>query len=103
MILAGDYLFVTQPNALRRLLDIDSRIKTRIWKSRGTSFHPKAYLFDYGQGQGMMIVGSSNMSQSAFKMGFEWNLAMNAQAEPFTFHKALDQFMQSFQHEFTYP
>jgi HKD family nuclease len=48
-ILAGDYLFVTQPQALRRLLEVDDRIEARLWRSYGTSFHPKAYLFDYDE------------------------------------------------------
>lgn len=43
-----------------------------------TSFHPKAYLFDYDNGKGLLIVGSSNFSISAMRMGMEWNLAMNA-------------------------
>jgi HKD family nuclease len=68
-VLAGDYLFVTQPQALRLLLAVDERIEARLWRSRGTSFHPKAYLLDYEQGQGLMIVGSSNLSLSLFAWG----------------------------------
>ncbi|KRE47408.1 DEAD/DEAH box helicase family protein [Paenibacillus sp. Soil522] len=102
-LLAGDYLFVSQPEALRSLLSIHPSIEARLWRSRGTSFHPKAYLFDYGDGQGLFIVGSSNLSLSAFRMGVEWNLAVNAQAEPFTFRHALDNFMKNFYHEFTQP
>lgn len=102
-ILAGDYLFVTQPQALRRLLELDNRIEARLWRSYGTSFHPKAYLLDYDNGQGLMIVGSSNLSLTAFRLGYEWNLAVNAEAEPFTFQEALGQFMKSFYHEQTHP
>ena len=43
-VCTGDYLFVTQPDALQMLLEIDPRIQVRIWRSNGTSFHPKAYL-----------------------------------------------------------
>ncbi|MUT65718.1 DEAD/DEAH box helicase family protein [Paenibacillus sp. NEAU-GSW1] len=100
-LLAGDYLFVSQPEALRALLNIHPYIEARLWRSRGTSFHPKAYLFDYGSGEGLFIVGSSNLSLSAFRMGVEWNLAMNAQAEPFTFQHALINFNRNFYHEFT--
>lgn len=39
-LLAGDYLHITQPNALRKLLAIEG-LEIRIWRSRGTSFHPK--------------------------------------------------------------
>lgn len=101
-LLAGDYLHITQPNALRKLLEIEG-MEIRIWRSRGTSFHPKAYLLDYDHDEGLFIVGSSNMSFSALKMGFEWKLAMNAQAEPYTFQEAQDKFMNSFYHEYTEP
>jgi len=100
-LLAGDYLFVTQPEALRELLLIHPGMEVRLWRSRGTSFHPKAYLFDYMNGQGKFIVGSSNLSRSAFKMGLEWNLSVNAQLEPFTFQEALDKFMRHFYHDQT--
>lgn len=102
-LLAGDYLFVSQPEALKSLLNIHPDIEARLWRSQGASFHPKAYLFDYGDGQGQFIVGSSNLSLSAFRMGVEWNLAVNAKAEPFTFRRALDNFMKNFYHEFTQP
>ncbi|THF84443.1 DEAD/DEAH box helicase family protein [Cohnella fermenti] len=102
-VLAGDYLFVTQPEGLQALLDIDPRLEARLWRSMGTSFHPKAYLFDYENGEGLLIVGSSNFSMSAMRMGMEWNLAMNAKAEPYTFQVALDKFMQNFYHDSTLP
>ncbi|MUG70586.1 DNA helicase [Paenibacillus validus] len=102
-VLAGDYLFVTQPEGLQALLDIDTRLEARLWRSMGTSFHPKAYLFDYENGEGLLIVGSSNFSMSAMRMGMEWNLAMNAKAEPYTFQVALDKFMQNFYHDSTLP
>jgi superfamily II DNA or RNA helicase/HKD family nuclease len=102
-MLAGDYLFVTQPEGLQALLEIDPRLEARLWRSMGASFHPKAYLFDYENGEGLLIVGSSNFSLSAMKMGMEWNLAMNAVAEPYTFQLALEKFMQNFYHESTLP
>lgn len=100
-VLAGDYLFVTQPEGLKALKNIDERLEARLWRSAGASFHPKAYLFDYDHGEGLLIVGSSIFSFSAMRMGIEWNLAMNAQAEPYTFQVALDKFMRSFYHEST--
>ncbi|MEK4074934.1 DEAD/DEAH box helicase family protein [Paenibacillus sp. FSL M7-0656] len=90
-MLAGDYLYITQPEGLRALCKVDPRIETRLWRSMGTSFHPKAYLFDHDNGEGLLIVGSSNFSFTALKTGYEWNLAMNAEAEPYTFQMALDR------------
>lgn len=102
-MLAGDYLFITQPQALRRLSRIHPDIEVRFWNSDGRSFHPKAYLLDYNEGEGIMIVGSSNLSESALRIGYEWNLAVNAQAEPSTFQEALEQFMHLFYDERTTP
>lgn len=102
-VLAGDYLFVTQPEGLRELCGIGPGLEARLWRSMGTSFHPKAYLFDYDNGEGLLIVGSSNFSMSAMRMGIEWNLAMDAKAEPYTFQIALDKFMQNFYHDTTMP
>lgn len=56
---------------------------------------------DYENGEGLLVVGSSNLSQSAFRMGVEWNLAMNAEAEPYTFQVALEKFMNYFYDECT--
>ncbi len=102
-VLAGDYLYVTQPEGLRALKEIDERLEARLWRSAGASFHPKAYLFDYDNGEGVLIVGSSNFSLSAMRMGMEWNLSMNAQVEPYTFQLAMDKFMRNFYHESTLP
>jgi len=102
-MLAGDYLFITQPEGLRALIGIDDRLEARLWRSSGVSFHPKAYLFDYDNGEGLFIVGSSNFSLSAMRMGVEWNLAMYAEAEPYTFQVAIEKFMKNFYHESTLP
>lgn len=102
-VLAGDYLYVTQPEGLRRLIDIDNRIEVRLWKSNGTSFHPKAYLFQYQEGEGLMMIGSSNLSLSALTYGTEWNLAMDVKVEPTVFQQSLEEFMKQFNHEQTIP
>jgi len=102
-MLAGDYLYITQPRALRRLMQIHQAIEVRFWISDGQSFHPKAYLLDYDNGEGILIVGSSNLSTLALRVGYEWNLAMDAQAEPSTFQEALEQFMVLFYDERTAP
>ncbi|MDQ7864890.1 hypothetical protein RCO48_38630 [Peribacillus frigoritolerans] len=44
-VCTGDYLFVTQPEALRILLGIDSRIEVRLWKSNGCPFILKLIYF----------------------------------------------------------
>ena len=44
-ILNGDYLHITQPEALKLLLTELSDTEIRLFESRDISFHPKAYLF----------------------------------------------------------
>lgn len=101
-ICTGDYLYITQPDALKELVDIHQEIEIRMWKSRGVSFHPKAYIFQKEEG-GIFIVGSSNLSRSALTAGVEWNLAVKEEIEPATFEEAIDQFLHFFYHEQTIP
>ncbi len=72
-IVTGDYLGVTQPEALRRLLDLRGDIALRIFESGKVSFHPKAWIVIDRGGEGTAFVGSSNMSASALRGGIEWN------------------------------
>lgn len=44
-ILVGDYLYITEPEALRRLHALTPGVDTRLCS--GNSFHPKAYLFHH--------------------------------------------------------
>ncbi|WP_100400825.1 DEAD/DEAH box helicase family protein [Bacillus sp. FJAT-44742] len=102
-ICAGDYLYVTQPEALEELLHISPRLEIRLWRSRGRSFHPKAYLFSNEEDEGKMIIGSSNMSRSALTSGIEWNLSVPSSKAPATFNEAVEQFLYVFYHEQTVP
>lgn len=102
-ILVGDYLYVTQPSGLKALLEINENIEVRLWRSYGTSFHPKSYLFDYEERDGLFIVGSSNLSKSALTNGTEWNLSMNASVALETFEEARMKFLTLFYHEQTVP
>ena len=78
-ILTGDYLGVTEPEALLLLLDLrqsvenDGRLELRVFESGGTSFHPKAYIVTDHEGDGTAFVGSSNLSETALQKGVEWN------------------------------
>src|SRR3546814_9696896 len=57
----------------RSLLDLEGNVQLRVFESRGTSFHPKAYIIRDAEGEGGAFVGSSNLSDSALKRGVEWN------------------------------
>ena len=69
-ILTSDYMKVTEPNALYRLLDIPG---VKIFKNPSNkSFHPKTYIFK-NKNKIEIYVGSSNISYSALVSGVEWN------------------------------
>lgn len=99
-ICTGDYLYITQPDALEELLSIDDRINIRVWKSNGVSFHPKAYLVQ-SKNQECLFVGSSNLSKSALLNGVEWNLKISDEKE--VFNEAQTQFLKLFYSEQTVP
>ncbi|MBT7692463.1 MAG: DUF3427 domain-containing protein [Gemmatimonadales bacterium] len=80
-ILTTDYLHVTDPDALTRLLDMvdadDDLMQVRVFHDPSLSFHPKAYLFWSGSGEmAAGYVGSSNLSRSGISGGVEWNLGV---------------------------
>lgn len=99
-ICTGDYLFITQPEALEELVNISEKIEIRIWKSNGTSFHPKAYLFQ-DENNDCLFVGSSNMSRSALSNGVEWNISVSNHDDVFS--EAMDHFLQAFYSNQTVP
>jgi superfamily II DNA or RNA helicase/diadenosine tetraphosphate (Ap4A) HIT family hydrolase/HKD family nuclease len=72
-IITGDYLGVTEPAALLRLLDLQGDIQLRIYESGNTSFHPKAYIVTHADDEGIAFVGSSNLTRTALQRGVEWN------------------------------
>jgi len=94
-ICAGDYLYVTQPQALRQLAAIHPNIEVRLWKSNGVSFHPKAYLFEDRE-EGYFIIGSSNLSRSALTSGIEWNIGMHKCVEENVFADVMNEFLALF-------
>lgn len=106
-ILTGDYLFVTEPNALRELYEIDHDIEIRLWSSQGISFHPKAYIFRKSTAEDVVIVGSSNASRSALTTGVEWNLSVATRVEEDLSEKAIEdaeiQFFSMFYSDRTLP
>ena len=101
-LLVGDYLFVTQPDALQLLLDELPFAEIRLWKSGGASFHPKSYLFR-GEETSNLIVGSSNLSKSALTTGVEWSLIAPTSVDETIFDEAVEQFHKHFYAEQTIP
>lgn len=100
--MVGDYLYITQPQALELLLQELPGAEIRIHKSSGISFHPKAYLFR-SEITNHLIVGSSNLSASALQRGIEWNLYAPAEVSGTVFEEATNEFMRLFYSDSTIP
>ena len=81
-ILCGNYLNITQPQALYLLKDsLGDKVDLRFYNVPNKSFHPKAYIFEY-EGSGEIFIGSSNISRSALTSGIEWNYRICSQTSP---------------------
>ncbi|WP_253288678.1 DEAD/DEAH box helicase family protein [Intestinibacter bartlettii] len=95
-ILTGNYLNITQPSALYLLKELIGKdLDLRFYNDKSVSFHPKAYIFNYEDG-GEIFIGSSNLSQSAWTKGIEWNYRIdkNSNLEDFNYFK--EQFEDMF-------
>jgi superfamily II DNA or RNA helicase len=73
-ILTGNYLTFTQPKALKKLMEFEN-IDVRLVSEE--KFHAKGYFFRK-KDIWTMIIGSSNLTQTALTTNFEWNLKINS-------------------------
>lgn len=74
-ILTSTYLNFTQPEALSRILqfkNIDLRIETK------KAFHSKGYLFRLDNDNYDLVLGSSNLTQSALTTNIELNVRLQS-------------------------
>jgi len=101
-ILTSDYLDITDTEALRKLVLLhDHGAQVRIYQSKGSSFHLKAYLFaghaENHQMWGRAFIGSSNISRQALQDGLEWNYQVDFPPES-GYLEAASRFEELFQH-----
>lgn len=91
-ILVSQYLNFTQPEALRRLSqfkNIDLKI------SVNESFHSKGYLFRHSEITNI-IIGSSNLTQSALTSNKEWNLKISTNEQGLIHEQIKTEFEKAF-------
>jgi superfamily II DNA or RNA helicase/phage repressor protein C with HTH and peptisase S24 domain len=92
-VLVSQYLNFTQPEALERLLqfkNIDLRIATK------NSSHSKGYIFKTSKYYNL-IIGSSNLTQSALASNKEWNLQVSALKTSDIADKVISEFNKDFE------
>ncbi len=107
-LVTGDYLDITDPLAVQRLLDLklahpQGKAELRVFESAGTSFHPKAYILATRDSGGVAYIGSSNLSRSAFEEGIEWNYRVIHSRDKEGFDQVCRDFEILFRHPSTRP
>lgn len=104
-ILVSDYLYISDPQALRRLLGwcdlaVEEFQAERLFvklveiaklPSKPASFHPKAWRIADDH-HGFISIGSSNLSRPALQTGIEWNLLSTHEEEPGAHSQATTEF-----------
>ncbi|WWU67386.1 DEAD/DEAH box helicase family protein [Clostridium baratii] len=99
-ILTGNYLGITQPQALYLMKEIlGDNANMAFYKEKNRSFHPKAYIFHHEGGDGEIFVGSSNISNSALTKGIEWNYRLEKSQNEDDFNYFSDSFEDLFLNE----
>lgn len=86
-ILTGNYLGITQPEALYLLRQkLGDAFQLRMYNDSTRSFHPKAYIFEFDNCR-TIFVGSSNISKSALTSGIEWNYCLQEEKDTENYQK----------------
>ncbi len=97
-ILTGNYLGITQPSALYLIKkELGRRVDLRFYNDKARSFHPKSYMFHYGE-LSEIYIGSSNISKSALTSGIEWNYRFNNKLDRKNFQIFFHTFEELFYH-----
>ncbi|MEL3961048.1 DEAD/DEAH box helicase [Lysinibacillus endophyticus] len=73
-ILTSTFLNFNQPKMFKELLKLDN-VEVRLTGEKG--FHAKGYIFEH-KNYYSLIVGSSNLTDSALKANYEWNVFLTS-------------------------
>ncbi|ALX49643.1 DUF3427 domain-containing protein [Lentibacillus amyloliquefaciens] len=90
-IITSTYLNFTEPKALDRIREFEN-IDLKIFVTeRNIGFHTKAYIFEYDDYFKVMI-GSSNITQSALKSNVEWNVEIISKNDESFIQQVISEF-----------
>jgi superfamily II DNA or RNA helicase/HKD family nuclease len=92
-ILVSEYLNFTEPEALRKLLQLKN-IELKI--ATNSDFHSKGFLFTHSSYY-TIIIGSSNITRGALTKNKEWNLKVTAHKDSELFKNTNIEFENVFQ------
>ncbi|MCF6139192.1 phospholipase D-like domain-containing protein [Pseudalkalibacillus berkeleyi] len=90
-IITSTYLNFTDPKALTKLREFEN-VDLRVFVTdRHVGFHTKAYIFEYKDYYKVMI-GSSNITQSALKSNVEWNVEIISKQDELFMRQVITEF-----------
>lgn len=91
-ILTTDYLIFSNPKALRKLHEFKNlEIRMYMSENQGEGFHTKGYIFEEKEIY-HIVVGSSNLTQTALTSNKEWNIKINSTKNHEITHDILNEF-----------
>ncbi len=93
-IVASQYQNFTEPKALKRLVDLDN-LQVRMITEDVMKMHSKCYIFRHGSNYNI-IIGSSNLTNSALCDNMEWNLKFSSKESGDVVFEILDRFNKAF-------
>lgn len=99
-ILTSTYLNFTQPKALEKILEYKN-IELKIYDTNHfqKGFHTKAYIFEFEDNY-KILLGSSNITASAFKSNIEWNIKTISKKDDMFTNEILNEFDTLFKQSF---
>jgi len=91
-ILTSTYLNFTEVKALEKIKEFKN-IELKIYDSNKTNigFHSKAYIFELDK-EYELLLGSSNITASAFKTNIEWNIKTISKKDDLFLSEVLNEF-----------
>lgn len=91
-ILTSTYLNFTEVKALEKIKEFKN-IELKIYDSSSSNigFHSKAYLFEFDETYELLL-GSSNITASAFKTNIEWNIKIISKKDDLFLNEVLNEF-----------
>ena len=95
-IITSTYLGFNHPNVFKELLMFDN-IEVHIFDNEEIGFHPKGYIFKH-KNNFDIIVGSSNLTQSALSTNQEWNIKIQASICDDIVKEMIDEFNMQWLH-----
>jgi superfamily II DNA or RNA helicase len=90
-VITSTYLNFTEAKALEKLKEF-SNVDLKVFVTdKEIGFHTKAYIFEYEDSY-KVIIGSSNITQSALKSNIEWNVEIVSKEEAYFIQEVLKEY-----------